>query len=361
MIKTDVKVSQLRDLIDRLSLDGILLTEQKNVSWFMSGRSFINQASETGVVFFLILKDKVMMIANNIEGQRILEEELRVRIDQIETFPWHAPEKREELLKAYSSKYQIATDKQLDQELLSLRTTMTPDNLKDLKELGRDVASAIEETAFNLKQGDTEFAIAGQLAAHSIKRGFEPVVTLVAADERAYTRRHPLPTQRRLNSYAMLVLCGRRHGLVMSVTRLVHFGQPSRELLERHQAVATVDARMIRHTRPGVKYEELFKQMKAAYDEVGYPDEWQQHHQGGLSGYSTRERLLLPNSRDTVQELQVYAWNPSIAGVKSEDTILVEGSTQEILTYTGEYAYIDIECMGSVLKRPSILVRSKQL
>ena len=116
---------------------------------------------------------------------------------------------------------------------------------------------------------------------------------------------------------------------------------------------------MISHTRPGIKYAELFEVMCNAYQSSGYGGEWHHHHQGGLSGYNTREVLLYPSNNLEVGIHQVFAWNPSIAGVKSEDTILVREGKTEILTYTGDYTYHSFECNGQSILRPAIFIRSE--
>lgn len=56
-----------------------------------------------------------------------------------------------------------------------------------------------------------------------------------------------------------------------------------------------------------------------------------------------------------VLEGQAFSWNPTIAGVKSEDTFLVLGGTQEIVTRTPSWPQKEV-CMGeTVLHRPELL------
>ena len=53
----------------------------------------------------------------------------------------------------------------------------------------------------------------------------------------------------------------------------------------------------------------------------------------------------------------MFTWNPSLPGVKSEDTILVNDSGFEVLTKTGEWIYITFEFEGKIIQRPDILIR----
>ena len=52
---------------------------------------------------------------------------------------------------------------------------------------------------------------------------------------------------------------------------------------------------------------------------------------------------------------QAYAWNPSITGTKSEDTILVGKEINEILTEIEGWPLIKIEIEGRQVTRPAIL------
>ncbi|WP_165967099.1 Xaa-Pro peptidase family protein [Jeotgalibacillus sp. S-D1] len=354
----DRKVEAVRNVLMQNSIEGLLFTLQKNVSWLTGARSFINSASEKSIAAILVTSDKVILIVNNIESNRMIEEEIQGTIDIVETFPWYEPEKSTNIIQKYTDLLAMKVDLELENELLQLRLTVLEEEKDSLFLLGRQTAEAIEQTAFNLAIGDSEFEVASYLARECLKREIEPIVNLVAADDRIYQRRHPLPTSKKLQQYALLVVCGRRKGVFVSVSRLVHFGKLSYELIDLHRSVATIDAKMIAATTSGVHSQELFNVMQDAYQTEGYPDEWKFHHQGGLSGYHSREQLLLPSDPSfEVKTSQVYAWNPSLAGVKSEDTIFIEGSSPTIISYTGQFPMIEVNLGNQLWKRPAILVR----
>ena len=184
----------------------------------------------------------------------------------------------------------------------------------------------------------------------------QAIVKLIATDERIFNYRHPLPTSKRLERYAMLVLCGRQRGVVCSITRLVHFGPLPEVLRHKAEAVARVDAKMIAAIRAGESLKDIFQWAVQAYADSGYPEEWRLHHQGGAAGYEPREYLATPGSTEVVTLGQAYAWNPSITGVKSEDTILVGEKGNEILTAIPGWPVIQVDVNGKTLERPAILV-----
>ena len=76
-------------------------------------------------------------------------------------------------------------------------------------------------------------------------------------------------------------------------------------------------------------------------------------------GYVARENRATPGSTIPVSANQVYGWNPSIAGTKSEDTILVLPERTEIFTGTGSWPTKAYSAGGQTWMRNEILDLSK--
>jgi Xaa-Pro dipeptidase len=55
-------------------------------------------------------------------------------------------------------------------------------------------------------------------------------------------------------------------------------------------------------------------------------------------------------------EGQVFAWNPSITGTKSEDSILINEEGFEVLTSIPGWPMQEVEINGQTVERPAILV-----
>ena len=159
---------------------------------------------------------------------------------------------------------------------------------------------------------------------------------------------------------ALLALCGRRDGLLVSLCRIIHFGPlPSgSSLQQRHDAVTYVDAVAIHNTRVGVTGSHIIEVMKEAYLAKGFEHEWQFHDQGGATGYKIREWRAEPGVNTEVKYPQAFTWNPSIAGTKSQDTILVTApnAEPEVITASPDWPMIRHEIGGSVILRPDILI-----
>lgn len=340
----------------------ILITQQKNLSWLLGGRTFVNIASEPGCCQYLITADQSVLFVNNIEAKRLEEEEIAADIWEqtniVEVWDWYNPGSREQKLRSYiADRAPLKTDVELEARFLEFRSMIGEDRIEEFRQLGRLTSEATEKAAFDVVQGDSEFTIAGRLAYRCYERGLDPIVNLIAVDERIFQRRHPLPTGKALHFYAMLVVCARRNGLIASATRLVHFGAIPGSIADKMRAVAEIDSRIIDATTAGKAYGDIYAEITGFYRDAGYPDEYKHHHQGGLTGYATREKLSTPNDATVVRVGQIFAWNPSIAGVKSEDTICVRAGQNEIVTPIVDYPQIEVKVQGKTYIRPGILQR----
>ena len=242
-------------------------------------------------------------------------------------------------------------------DTLRLRNPLLPSEVERYRELGEHAAVVLTHVAFHCRPGLPEHVIAGMLGSGLMDFGVVPSVVLVAVDDRVAARRHPLPTDRRLERYGMLVVGGRRHGLHLSATRLVHFGAIPDELRRKHEACVRVDAAFLAASRPGARLADVFAAGQAAYAEEGYPGEWQHHHQGGPTGYAGRDLRATPDGPGEVLPGQAFAWNPSTAGTKSEDTVLVTEDGIEVLSPTPDLPELEVEAAGRQFRRAGILER----
>jgi hypothetical protein len=101
---------------------------------------------------------------------------------------------------------------------------------------------------------------------------------------------------------------------------------------------------------------EIFWRGENAYREVGFPDEWKLHHQGGPTGYATREFRATADRKEEVLANQAFAWNPSISGTKSEDTIIAAPGGPEIVSASPNWPMVKVSLVGSVIQRPGMLI-----
>jgi antitoxin VapB len=354
------KQQSIRGLLERTHLDALILQNVSSFAWVTGGAAaYVNSATTTGIATLLITPTSRHLVTNNIEATRLKQEEKLVEQGwEFHVSPWYTTQ---ETLAKLGGGLKLGADGafpgalDLSIEVARLRTQLTPQECERYRLLSAQCAEAMDAAARSLQPGQSEHEIAARLGYEAQRRGAQPIVNLIATDERIFSFRHPLPTPKTLERYAMLVLCGRRWGLICSLTRLVHFGPLPDEVRRKSEAVARIDATTISATRPGKSLGEIFRQIQAAYAEAGFPNEWQLHHQGGPTGYEPREFIAVPDSAEVVRHGQAYAWNPSITGAKSEDTILVGESENEVMTAIQGWPSIPVTIAGREILRPAIL------
>jgi len=357
----DQKQQAVQALLDRYDLDAMLLRKASSFAWATHGASsYINTASTYGEASLLITPGGRYLIANNIEATRLEKEEgLKVQGWEFKISPWYTGSTAVADLTAglkLGADAPFAGAVDLSAEMARLRSHLTSDEQERFRTLGAVCAEAMNEAIASVEPGMTEDEIAAALAESTQSRGAQPIVNLIAVDERIYNYRHPLPTAKTLEKYAMLVLCARWKGLVASITRLVHFGKIPADLRRKIDAVAHIDAVLINATRPGRMLGDVFADALQAYADTGFADEWTLHHQGGPAGYEPREWVATPGCEDLVVAGQAYAWNPSITGAKSEDTVLVDDLGWDVVTEIADWPLIEVNLPdGTQLNRPDVL------
>ena len=366
------KLDRLEQFLARYQLDGVLLNHRANFAWITGGKNnFIPSNSQNGVASILATPRERICFTNSIESPRFPREELAGTGIKVVDFPWHEPELGRKTLINLVAGRRIAADvaddgnfdhfgaglRRLPDDFVQLRWSLTAQEIERYRQGGKLASAAIESACRKIATGMSEHQIAGVLDLEVRARGLVPVVTLVAADQRLAEFRHPIPTDLRMQRNCMLVTCASFGGLISNITRVVSFVPLSDEIKTRQQAVCNADAAVNLSTKPGKTLGQMFDIIAQAYTDNGFAGEWAHHHQGGSTGYAGREAFAAPGLDIAVLENQAFAWNPSIAGVKSEDTILCSSDGIEFSTSpSADWPKIESRFGGRTLARADILV-----
>jgi len=296
--------------------DGVLIRRRSNIAWAADGADVhCDRGTPLGVASLLWTPQRKTVLTTNIEDARLAAEEFNGEWE-INAEPWWTANGR--------PKGNFATDYP-DDTIAELRFSLTPRELEQVKALGHDTADIMSRVMREICPGQTERDVAADMIAGLRRRDIFCPVLLVAADERIALYRHPIPTSKRIEKAALVVLCAQRRGLIVCISRMVHFGPLPADLRRRHDAVCRVDEALQEATRPGVRWCDALAAGIRAYEETGFADEWKKHHQGGPMGYETRDFLVTPSETRVILPNQVIGWNPTITGTKSEDTTLSSG------------------------------------
>ena len=358
------KEARIRDFLSNRGLDAVLLSSQANFAWATGGKqNYVGIASEMGVASLLITMKNKYVITNTIEKHRIMDEELKEMGYELIDFEWFDDAQKVKIITDFSQTMKIGSDDGFAEtanvagDIAKLRYSLTAEEISKYQWLGQKSGQAVAEVCRKIRIGDSEHHIAAHLASMLICQGIMPIVRLVAVDDRVFKYRHPIPTDKKIEKYAMVVLGARKYGLIASVSRLVHFGKLPAELRKKHDAVIKVDAAFISSSKPGESCGNIFNTAQQAYADVGYPNEWKHHHQGGPTGYTPRDYRAIPGGTEKLVADQAIAWNPSIAGTKSEDTIIISEDDTKIITESPDWPLLSVEHEGKTWRRPDILCK----
>lgn len=358
-----IKIQKLTKAVADSGMSGIALNRTDHFAWATcGGRSHVNIAQDAGVATFVLSGDKPVVVTNKIERLRLEEQELCGLPVELVELPWTADRLRyisENIFHGNNFISDITYGKTLPASPIMdpLIYELTESEIARFRTLGAMAGDALEATCRSIRSGVSEGWIAGNLSHACQEMGMDPIVTLIACDEKILKYRHPLfDAKMCFNKTAMVVLCARMNGLIASCTRMVSAGEPSQELKDRHRACVEVDVAMNTATIPGAKISDVFKICKETYALHGFAGEELLHHQGGPCGYRTRYFTANDDSSWDVLPETAFAWNPSITGTKSEDTIITGVGGVEYITARPSWPMINVEISGGIISRPDILV-----
>lgn len=361
-----IKHRRVTDYLEAHGLDGVLLRRRCNFSWYTGGaHNYVAGACDAGNSSILVEREGATVLANATEAARLSGEELAEAPLAFRTFDYYDTSGEAAAFDAALGHKRVAADAPLggrdvpplEADFDRLRWVLTPAEVARYRTVCRDAVAALEGAARGAEPGQTEHELAGAAARGLLGRGLTPWLLLVGADERIGAYRHPLPTAKRSNRCAMLVTCAERGGLIAAVTRVVHFGAVPEALLARHRAAVTVTAALLASLRPGATLGALFAAGQAAFADAGFADEWKALHVGGSCGYLPRERKAAPDDPTPVLADQAFAWNPSVAGSKCEETVLCTASGWEPLSAPTSWPSVTVTRNGQRFALPGILQR----
>ncbi len=316
------KQRRLQRLRDEAGGAALLLDSHEALAWYLDGaRTHVSLAGPPVLAVRVDDDGDTLFVAANEVDRLVAEELLESDAARLVAVPWQTPP-----AVGAAAAGPAVREGEVAPLLRAARAALLPAETERYRALGRETAEVLTAVARELGASSTERSAAAALASGLVARGIDPLVILVAGEERL-PHRHPLPADGVLGRRAMLVVCGRRHGLIANATRWVgDAGDDDERILE-------VEAAFFAATRPGARLDEVFAAGTAGYAAAGFDaDEWTKHHQGGPTGYAGRDPRATPLTTDAVASAHAFAWNPSAPGAKVEDTVLVTEAGIEVLT-----------------------------
>jgi len=364
------KLERVHQFLEQQKLGAVLLTQGCNIDWITGGLAdgHVVLASGLGAVSLLITADGGRyVLGDHHEVARVVNEDLPGLGFQARSYSWYEdktlPDRKLQTLGEFARGREIGTDvpyanlRRIDALFAPLRYQLSEPEIAKYRWLGHNTAEAVVEVCKTVQPGMTERQIAALASSALMRRGILPTVLLIGVDDRIFTYFHHLPTDLPLRKYAVVNVCARKWGLIVSVARFAHFGPLPADLAMCQNAAEKISAEYEAHTIPGVKAGEMLEMAKKWFPENGFPGHWQDHHQGGAIGYLEREWIATPGSKEVIHDHQAFAWNPIIQGALSFDTIIAYKNDIENISATDDWPTVNVKINGKLYPMPEILIR----
>ncbi len=248
MSKTEFsrKIELLRDIIKFKRKKGVIISSYMNLCWLGIKRPNVLALTESSVVKIEVTLDDVFLVANNIEMNRIVNEEIDEAIRQCftrKTFKWYL---NDEKLFGYE-KEDYLDDSLFENEIKQYRMILTESDIEASTSLGKDIVSILENTLGYIEKGKTEAEISAEMHKMCVQKNIDVGLALCAADKRVELYRHPITTNNIIEDACLLALTVRRNGIYSCISRMVTLSEPSDELIKREMLflLLTVPVRSI--------------------------------------------------------------------------------------------------------------------
>jgi Xaa-Pro aminopeptidase len=319
-----VKRARLLELLDRHGAERIVLTSATALGWYLDGaRTHVSLAAPP-IVAAVVDRSGDTVLATDNEVDRLIGEELPAGVG-VRVVPWDQP-------LSLPATAGTLTEDDVAAELRRLRVPLLPAESARFATLGAETAGVLTRVLARAEPQHRELDVAAEVTAEIVRLGAEPLVVLVGGGSRTGVR-HPLPTSASLGRRALVVVCARRHGLIINVSRSVAFARPTAAEEDAQRRILGVEAAYFDALMPGTTLATVFRAGCRAYGTHGFdPDEWRRHHQGGVAGYAGRDPRATNLTDDPIRTGQAFAWNPTGDGAKVEDTVLLTEDGLQVLT-----------------------------
>ena len=343
-LEVEAKLALLRDYLGKHGAAAIRLRGTDWFAWITAGgSSAVLHTTDTGVAEVLVTQDEAAILTDEIEAERLREEEVPPGFT-FHVSPWAQLELRERYVLGVAGDGLVMSDRPHGDEqplangLRQRRMVLLPSEQARYRALGRDAAEAMTEVMRAARPEWTGYELAGFGAAALWRRGIHPALVLAAGERRLPLYRHPTPSNEPIGKRAMLVFCARRHGLYANLTRFVSFGPAPQE----QAALMEVEATGLAAVQPGKSLSAVYHAFAAAYNHADRQAAMDEHHQGGITGYQAREIVATASTATELETGMAFAFNPSFAGLKIEDTFLLGPQGLENLTLDPQWPAVTV-------------------
>ncbi len=335
------------DLRERAGAGALVLTRPGSVNWVTGGVSDpVDITAPRDVAWAVLTEGTRALVTTGIEAARLARDfDVEAAGWELVSVPWYRAEAMAEAVRSLvGARARVLSDasdvgEDVSEQIVLTRMVLSEPEREDLRELGRDVAVALDGAVDSWRPGvsrDTD--VAGDVARALMSVGALPVCLIVGGDERVRSLRHPLSVGAVIDEAVMAVVVARRGGLHVAATRLA-VAREDDPIVALTQELVAVDDAVLAACVPGNSWGSVVEALEQGYRAVGHEGAWVEHYQGGPIAYEQREFELAPGQSSSpfwdgrCAVGCAVAWNPSLSGgAKIEETYLISESGLEPVT-----------------------------
>jgi len=332
----------------------------------------VDRTASVDLVWAVITPAASWLVTTNVEAERIKAEydPAGHGFTGVVEVPWHSPEAFAQAAAdlAGAAPAQLASDGHhafgidASDDLIALRLALSPAEVADLADLGRDAAHAAQSALAQWQPGERDLDIQARCAALIESAGADAPVLIVGGDARLRAYRHPMAVGAPVRELAMVVVVARRAGLHVALTRFAAAGQVDPGYAALRGKVLAIEDAVLGACAPGASYGDALDALAAGYATADAIDAWKGHYQGGPIGYAQREFEIAPGQAESrwyaqpIAPAHAVAWNPSLpGGAKAEDTYLVSEYSGQLTRLTDAPGWPQEAADSRRSQRPAVL------
>ncbi len=366
LVATTIDHDHRRAGLDRLladaAADALVLGMAGHAAWALCGADLrIAVSGERAWGFVVVRPGRRTVVAWVMDARRFAEEELPPDVDVV-ALHWDEGSPQATALELAGTGVVLSDcglpgTRPADDALRAAQYPLTDLELRREEWIASRFEHHCRTVADALEPGQTEDEVAARLTAALLRDGLAVDEMMVGFDQRVRRYRHPVARGTRLERLALFHPTVNRWGQHVIGTRMVSLGPPDDETAERFAAVSEIEAWSVRMTRPGATHADILAGQVQRYAQLGHPDAWRDHWQGGQTGFALCEIAHVDRPSEAVPDRALYNWFITLPGAKKEETTLATPAGGRVLTLSGAWPTREVVTELGATEVADLLVR----